>query len=98
MIGATGRIIGINKSNTGSIGSVEYAASARIAGVVDTVVGSDSASSVVDVVVATDGVAGLSGGMIGVVDGFVGIFSLNGAVAMMHGAADIIKGDFFVIG
>ncbi|XP_059068926.1 disease resistance protein TAO1-like [Cryptomeria japonica] len=86
-----GRIIGISESDTGSISIVESTASDGIVGVVDTTGASNIANGVIDVVVATDGVDGLIGGMIVVLDGIVGILSHIGAIGAFFGAVDIIK-------
>lgn len=71
MIGAAGRIMGISEFDTGSIGSVDSAASARIVGGVDTVVGYDTIiapNGAIHVIVVSNGVTSLIGGMMGIVD------------------------------
>lgn len=86
----------INESDIGSIDVVEYATSTGIASVVDTARGFDIDNGAIDVVVATEEVVGLIGGMIGVVEVISGMFSHIGVIGVVLSAADIIKGDLFM--
>ncbi|XP_059066716.1 uncharacterized protein LOC131857942 [Cryptomeria japonica] len=86
--------MGINESNTGSIGSVDYAAS-RTVGVVDTVGYSEivvAANGTIDLITIVDGVIGSIDGTTDIADGFTGVFSFNGTIVMAGGPAASVVG------